>query len=53
MFSFPHYDLVPGKRKMALEFGAVAKNLREFLMERHEGRAVVEGGNELRQASLF
>ncbi len=31
---FPHYDLVPTKRVLAIQHGAVEKSLREWLEER-------------------
>jgi hypothetical protein len=31
---FPHYDLVPSKRALALKNGAEQKDLREWLVER-------------------
>jgi hypothetical protein len=33
---FPHYDLVPNKRRIALKRGAVEKNLMEWLHEKEE-----------------
>lgn len=33
---FPHYDLVPTKRTLAIRHGAVVKPLREWLMEKKE-----------------
>lgn len=38
---FPHYDLVPGKRELAISKGAIVKPLREFLIER---RQAAKGG---------
>lgn len=50
---FPHYDLVPGKRRMALQSGAVFKDLREWIAEKRSGVAGVASEKTLKQASLF
>jgi hypothetical protein len=31
---FPHYDLVPGRRWLALRFGAVERDLMDYLREK-------------------
>lgn len=33
---FPHYDLIPTKRSLALLYGAQEKSLREYLIERKQ-----------------
>lgn len=35
---FPHYDLVPTRRALAVKFGAVERPLRDYLRERRDRR---------------
>jgi hypothetical protein len=37
---FPHYDLVPSKRKLAIERGAIEKKLAEWITEQGGLRAL-------------
>jgi len=52
--AFYHYDLVPGKRKLAIAQGAAVKDLREWLREVWGGEGSV-GNTEKRerQGDLF
>lgn len=44
---FPHYDLVPSKRKLAIEQGAIEKSLPEWITEQG-GLRVLSGKKEVK-----
>lgn len=37
---FPHYDIVPSKRKLALENGAIYMNLREWYKLQYKNKCI-------------
>lgn len=44
---FPHYDLVPSKRKLAIERGAIEKSLSEWIAE--QGGLRILSGNSKKE----
>lgn len=41
---FPHYDLVPRRRHVAIRFGAMPRNLRDWIAEKRKRRCRVDTG---------